>query len=389
MKNHLISTLQPGKYFTMPAYLDDHYILLSPEVPLTQEIIDRLRRWGFEYVLSDGDLSDKMGATPESAADAAADTPTAVLDSNVKELANRELADKVFRKMVEFTEKIFTDFVSSGAIPVKAVSDEVRAYLDAVRDNKNHILRLTELEYPKKNYLVIHSVKTAIIGMAIGMALKLPNHRLIELGSSLLLHEIGMIRLPPKIYMTEKALSPEERKAITAHTLLGFKVLKANDYPMSVCLAVLESHENLDGTGYPRNLTGDKISLYAKIIAVASSYVAMSSTRPFRGPLDGHNALLELLKNKGKRYDELILRSLIQTVSLYPIGTYVELANGALGMVIAPHNENPRTPTVRLVKSPGGEIYAENPIIDTSREGVTIKRSLSSEEAQVLRGALN
>ena len=382
MKDHLISTLQAGKYLTMPSFLDDEFILTAPEVPVSQELIDRLGRWGFDYIYSDGTPTDKMGVQTDQAAES---VPSSVLDNNLKDHALMQKSIDTFRELTDFTEKLFTTFVTRGELPVKEVSNEIRELIEIIKEQKTYIIRITELSMNEKNYLVVHSVKATILGITLGIVLKLPNHRLIELGSAILLHEIGMIKLPPQIYMTDKKLTPEERKAITAHTLLGFKVLKTNDYPMSVCLAVLESHENLDGSGYPRGLTGDKISLYAKIIAVVSSYAAMVSDRPFRRALDGHNTILELLKNKGRRYDELVLRALIQTVSLYPMGTFVELANGGKGMVVQVNSENPKAPFVKLYKSPADELYAEQPVVDSSREGVTIRRSLTVEESLRLK----
>ena len=389
MNTHLVSTVEPGKYFTMPAYLDDEFILTSPEVPVSEELINRLIAWGFEYILCDGSPSDKMtGLSAASSTSTEGAPPAAMLENQFKEQAQFKEAEACFQTMVEFSEKVFMDFVTKNDISVKDVSNRVRDLIEEVRQHKNHLLRITELNYPGKNYLVVHSVKSLLLGLSLGIVLKLPNHRLIELGASLLLHEIGMIRLPPGLYMTNKSLTPEEKKAITAHTLLGFKILKGFDFPMSVCLGVLESHEHIDGTGYPRALTGDKISLYAKVISVCSSYVAMSSERPFRGPADGHNALLELLKNKGKRYDEVVLKALIQTVSLYPVGILVELNNNAKGMVVQVNSENPRAPFVKLFVSPENEVYSEYPLIDTGREGLTIRRPLSPQETVELKKRL-
>ncbi|KGE73642.1 HD-GYP domain-containing protein [Spirochaeta lutea] len=382
MKEHLITTLQPGKHFSQPAYLDEKYILLSPEVPITDDLISLLAEWDYDYVYCDGDQTDKDSINTANAGEGLAGN---TLEHKLKDQALFEEAAQEFRSLADFTEKLFTSFVTRNELPVKDVSSRVRDAIEVIRENRSYIVRITEMDYPGKNYLVLHSVKSLIIGTTIGLSLKLPNHRLIELGSALLLHEIGMVKLPPKIYMSDKPLTPEERKAITAHTLLGFKVLKAEGYPMSVCLGVLESHENMDGSGYPRGLTGDKISLYAKIIGVVSSYAALSSERPFRQAVDGHSSILELLKNRGKRYDELVLRALIQNLSIYPLGTFVEINGGAKGMVVQTNPERPKAPVVKLLISGSNEVFAEMPLVDTAKEGAGIVRSLNVEEARVLK----
>jgi len=382
----LLSTIEANKYLSLPAYLDDDYILTAPEVPVSEELLARVREWGFEYILSDGELSDRMGGISASTN---SDAPAgASLESQFREQQQFKEAEFTFREMADFTETIFTNYVTKNELSVKEVSNNVRDLIDKFRAQRAHLIRITELTYPGKNSLVIHSVKSLILGISLGIILKLPNHKLIELGSALLLHEIGMIRLPPGLYMSNKKLSPEEHKAITAHTILGFKILKTADFPMSVCLAILESHENIDGSGYPRSLTGDKISLYGKIISVCSSYVAMSSERPFRDAANGHSSLVELLKSKGKRYDELVLKALVQAVSLFPVGIIVELENNAKGMVVQVNPENPRAPMVKLFTSPEGEVYSEYPLIDSSRDGLGIKRALPISEVQELKNTL-
>jgi HD-GYP domain-containing protein (c-di-GMP phosphodiesterase class II) len=260
---------------------------------------------------------------------------------------------------------MFTSFVTRNELVEGPISDIVKRAIDMGKTHRRHILRLPELSSPGKNYIVNHSAKTAILAVSVGGVLRLPTHKLIELGTASLLHEIGMIRLPPNLYMSNAELTDQERKAITAHTVLGFKILRQFSFPMSVSLAVLECRENVDGSGYPRSLTGDKISMYAKIIMVSGSYAAITSDRPFRSAVDGHAAILDMLKRKDQMYDETVLRALLADLAIFPLGTCVELQNGSKGIVVDNQPANPRTPTVRVVAGPNGEPYAEQQIVDT------------------------
>ena len=235
----------------------------------------------------------------------------------------------------------------------------------------------------EKNYIVNHSAKTTILAVSAGLAIRMPPHKLIELGTAALLHEIGMIRLPPQIYMSDRQLKAQERKAISAHPVLGFKILRQFSFPLSISLAVLECRENVDGSGYPRGITGDKMSLYAKIISVTAAYAAMTSPRPYRGPLSGHEALMEMLKQKGRVYDDTVLRALIVDLSIFPIGTYVQLSGGQKGMVVESNRSNARAPRVRVIAGPKGEIYAEQQVVDTgSSPDLAVARALQREEFQ-------
>ncbi len=371
MRKFAVSTLEPGHYFTKPLYLDDRYVLLSPETPITSEMIERLRHWSYQEVLSDGEQVEK----PIALNDERGETISVSVDRDVKENALFREAESYYGELLGFVERLFTNFVTRNELAERQISEMVKRAIDMVRSHRRYILRLSDMKAPDKNYIVAHTSKTTIAALAIGMTIRLPSHKLIELGTAAVLHEIGMIRLPPQLYMSQKKLAEKEMRAISAHTVLGFKILRAASFPMSVCLAVLECRENVDGTGYPRTLTGEKIGLYAKIIMVAGSFAAITSARPYREPLDGHSAIVEMLKQRGRMYDETVLKALISNLSIYPIGTHVELANGTRGMVVDTNADNARAPMVRVIAGPHGEQYAEQPVVDTS----------SSEEYRVVR----
>ena len=376
MNTFPVSTLEVDHYFTRPVYLDDKYILLTPETPITRELIDRLKEWSYPHVLSDGEPVEKpIAGTAESG-----ETISVSVDQDLKETALFREAEAFYGELLGFVERVFTNFVTRSEISERLVGDMVKRVIEMVRSHRRYILRLSEMNAPDKNYIVAHSSKTTIVSVAIGMTLRQPPHKLIELGTAALLHEIGMIRLPPQLYMSQKQLSGKERQAISAHTVLGFKILKQISFSMSVCLAVLECRENVDGSGYPRKLTSEKISLYAKVIMVAGSYSAMTSKRPYRDSMDGHNAILEMLQQRGKMYDETVLKALIANLSIYPIGTHVQLADGTRGMVVDTNAENARAPLVRIISGPSGEVYAEQPVVDTASDPERrVVRALSAE----------
>jgi HD-GYP domain-containing protein (c-di-GMP phosphodiesterase class II) len=177
-----------------------------------------------------------------------------------------------------------------------------------------------------------------------------------------------MIRIPESIYMSDKPLSDRERQAITAHPILGFKMLMEANFPAPIYLAILEHHENINGTGYPRKITGDKISPYGKILSVACAYEAATSKRPYREGQDGHSGIMDMLKDMNKRYDDKVLRALVFTLSIYPIGTFVLLSNNAKGYVVKTDSENPKYPTVKLIVNEKDVPYIEQPLFKPGRE---------------------
>ena len=386
MQDLLVSQIEAGKFFTQEVFLDEKYILLSPETPISEELLDRLSRWGFERVKTGGSQAEKPSTAAQTAG--ATEAPLTLMDQDIKDREAMEEANKEFRSLIEFTEKTFSRYVTAGELPQRAIGDKMKETIDLIRERRKYILRLTELDTGAKNYIVDHSTKTALLSIAVGMSMKRPPHKLIELGTAALLHEIGMIRLPANIYMTDKPLDPQEKKAITAHTVLGYKILKQFDFPAPICLAVLECREHMDGSGYPRGLPAEKISPYARILAVTSSYAAMISQRPFRPHTDGSTAMMEILKGKGSRYDQAAIRGLIMTLSLYPYGTFVQLKNGSAGMVIDIDPEQPRFPTVKLITDASGTVLKERPAIATTEDDYQVAGPLPHEEVQAIKSSL-
>lgn len=380
MKAYPVSQLESDSYFSKQAFLDENYILLSPETPVTNKLINRLKRWRYSQILSNGAIVD----SPKVAESPSAEGTTMSIDLDIREKTLMEEAQAFYAELTGFVEKMFTNFVTRDELVERPVSDMIKRTIDTVRSHRRQILRIADLHGEGKNYIVNHSAKTAILAVSVGMVLRLPPFKLIELGTAALLHEIGMIRLPPNLYMSDNPLSDQEKRALTAHTVLGFKILRQFSFPMTVSLAVLECKENVDGSGYPRNLTGDKISTYAKVIMVTGSYAALTSARPFRPAIPGHNALMDMLKRKAQMYDETILRALIANLSIYPLGTYVALANGNRGIVVDNSLEKPREPKVRVIAGPTGDPFAEQYIVDTSSaEELRVAEAISPDAVGV------
>ena len=372
MRKYSLSEIPRGSFFSEPVYLEKQFLLAAPEMPITEELIKILMDWEFLEVYSSGIPMDDYAAHK---AESGTDSTSSLGDSDKIMRAEEFYAD-----FLKYVEGLFTQAAIKNHLDFKPIADKIKTACDIVREDRRFLLRVQKntLSNPFDNYLASHAVKSTIISIIIGFYLKLPNHRLIELGVAALLHEIGMIKLPSQVYLSNRPLQPQEKKAIFSHPVLSFNLLKSFDFPLTVNLAALEHHERENGSGYPRKLTGDKISLYAKIIAVACSYEALSAQRPHKEAKDGYSGMLELLKNEGKQYDDTIVRALVFSLSIYPIGLYVLLSSGRKGLVVDVNPENPRYPIVQIF----GELTPDgkNKVIETTPDGITIVRPLTKEE---------
>jgi HD-GYP domain-containing protein (c-di-GMP phosphodiesterase class II) len=381
MNDFLVKDIQPNSFFTKTVYLDSSFVITAPEMPLTYEVIQILDKWSFKSLCSEGEPRNEYTKNSSGSEGKRAEDVTVVF-SQQSDSDKLEKAEEFYKGLLFFVENIFIRASVSDELDYKAVTEKIKDIVEYIKEDRRFLMRvLKSIEpAPDKNYLATHSVRSTIISIIIGTYLKLPNRRLIDLGVAALVHEAGMLKLPSNIYLNQRALNAQEQKAIITHPILGYSMLKSLDFPLAICLAALEHHERENGSGYPRRLLGEKISLYSKIIAVACSYEALNSKRPHKEAKDGYTGMLELLKNEGKRYDDTVVKALVLSLSIYPIGLYVLLSNGKKGQVVDVNPENPRFPVVQVFGefTPDGKIK----MMQTEQNVLTIVRPLNRSEIE-------
>ncbi len=379
VNTYAIKDLEAGSFFSAPLMLDEKFILLSPEMPLKKELVNALIDWDFREVRSEGlPGATRTEETISGEIEETSDEQGAATTSSSGEAEKFRAVHAFYKSFQTYIENLFTRYVTKGDINSAELTEWVKKLCEVIKEDRRYILRIQDQGDANQNYLALHTVRSTIIALVIGYTLKLPNHRLIELGVASVVHEVGMLKLPPQLYMTNRPLSPQERKAILTHPILGFNILKEQQFPLSICVAALEHHERENGLGYPRKLTGEKISLYSKIIAVACSYEAVTTARPYKNAKDGYSGMIDLLKNVGKQYDDKIVRALVYTLSIYPIGLYVLLTNGKKAQVIDVNPENPRFPIVQILDDPFPDGRLQQ--METVQNGIHILRPLTREE---------
>lgn len=170
----------------------------------------------------------------------------------------------------------------------------------------------------KDPYTKDHSKYVSEYAAAIGHELGLPAEDVNQLRLGGLLHDVGKIGIPDDILKKMDSLTKEEFQEIYKHPQIGFKIVeKVSFKSKEVLRAIIEHHERLDGSGYPLGLRGNEISLVGRIMAVADSFHAMISNRPYRLALSHDKAFEELTKFANTQYDDRCVNAL---KSLYAKG---------------------------------------------------------------------
>jgi len=202
-----------------------------------------------------------------------------------------------------------------------------------------------------------------------------------------LVHDVGMVKLPPTLLGQNGPLDDQQRRTIETHPILGTE-MAARVTPSTSWLveAAGQHHERLDGTGYPAGLRDLQIKSLIRLLSVCDVYAAMCQPRAHRAALDTRTALTDtlLLAEKGS-LDQTQAERLLQ-LSFYPVGSLVELSDGAVGLVVATHQARsdlnaPARPVVAVLTNSRGQMLPGPRHVDLAEiEGRSILRGLTVAE---------
>ncbi len=399
MNSYVVADLKPDIYFSSEVQLDNSFVLLHPITPLSNELIKALSDWGFKEIFSEGSISNVSVREPETEGTTeqveVIPQDTSALNERLKDNiakitehvdANTNKFDSVkavYNEYLNYIKIVYTRYATHKELQYKPLYEAVKDLCIFINQNRRHILRInSNSESDNKDFLIFHSMRSTVFAIIIGIQLKIPLSKLTEIGVACILHEIGMVKLPPQFYMTNRVLTPAEKKTIFTHPVLSYDIIKSYDFPLSISIAALEHHEKEDGSGYPRKLEGKNISLYAKIISIACSFEAITAPRHHRSAQSSHDAMVEMLKNTGKQYDETVIKALLYSMSLFPIGSYVYLSDGKIGLVADTNPEDPKNPIVQLLNEET-ENGAEK-FVKSGKGQYQISRVLTKEETDNL-----
>jgi len=159
----------------------------------------------------------------------------------------------------------------------------------------------------KDPYTVVHQRQVTRIACAIGQELGLAEDRLRDLYIAGALHDLGKLAIPSGLLAKSGKLTPLEFSLLKTHPQVAYNILKPIKLPGNAAEIILQHHERLDGSGYPRGLTGYEIFLEARILGVADVIEAMCSHRPYRASLGLTVTLDELTRNQGVLYDAAVV----------------------------------------------------------------------------------
>lgn len=331
-----MSSLQPGMRLAKKIYNDGGLILLSENVELTSSIIKRLGMLGLNYVYISDPLTE---------------------DVIIEEVISDETRNKALRDIQTNFRKMTNPMVKGFVYPYlgKSFQNVVENILDDISSREDAMIMMMNMN-SLDEYLYRHSLNVCIYTILMGRTQGYSPSELTALGLGALLHDVGKVLVPQSILQKSGKLTNDEYEQVKHHAEYGYMMLKDEaGIPLSAAHCAYQHHERMNGSGYPRQLKGDDIHDYARWIAIADSYDAMTTHRVYRSALLPHQAAEILYVGCGQLYEKEKLDVFRDKVAVYPLGITVKINTGETGIVVKIHHHLPQRPILRIVTDPDGE----------------------------------
>lgn len=234
-------------------------------------------------------------------------------------------------------------------LEVKDIQEIVADYLNRMQDNQNMLLQMVMLK-DLDPYSVRHSLNVTVLATLLGSKLGLSRKELQLLGVGAMLHDVGKLEVPAEILLKPGKLTAEEFAVIKRHPQAGYERLDGVVME-EVRRVARDHHERCNGSGYPRGLRREEISLAARCVAIADVYDAVTTDRCYRPRYLPHEGMeLLMMESTLGNLDLDLVRVFLQAIASYPVGSRVKLSTGETALVIAQEPEVPMRPVVKVLK---------------------------------------
>ncbi|HAF01005.1 MAG TPA: phosphodiesterase [Methylophilaceae bacterium] len=321
--------------------LDDQTDLKKLKSSAIQEVVIDTSKG--KDVLEENEVVEVVPPTPS---ELVAETPKVAKIESISAQQEYAQAARIIKQSRQAVLSMFKDVRLGKAVSAETMMPLVEEISASITRNEGALISLVRLK-TQDDYTYMHCVAVSALMIALAKKLYLSEAETKQAGLAGLVHDVGKAAISTEILNKPGALTEDEFKMIKLHPEKGHALLLKAGITDPVALDVcLHHHEKMNGLGYPKQLTGEEISLFAKMGAVCDVYDAITSNRPYKAGWEPGMSLKRMAQWEG-HFDDDVFKAFVKSVGIYPIGSVVLLKSGRLAVVI---DQSPKTLLQPIVK---------------------------------------
>lgn len=319
-----VNRVKEGDVLGRTIFSHDGRVLLGRGMPLNSSYIARLKELGISIVFVD--------------------------DEETKDVVIEDVISEEHRREALITLQHSGEAVRIGKdLDGFKVKRAINNIIEDILFQKEIFLSLTDMR-SYDNQVYAHSVSVCVLATILGKALELSKENLEALAIGALFHDIGTVMLPKELLAKREVFSAKEDELFKSHTEQGFEILRTKrELNLLSAHIAFQHHERMNGSGYPRKLSGDRIHLLAQIVGLADFYDNLVNDGPGHSRTLPHEACEIVMSCANKLFPHHLVVTFLKHIAAYPTGCTVNLNTGETGIVVDQNKSLPMRPVVRVL----------------------------------------
>jgi HD-GYP domain-containing protein (c-di-GMP phosphodiesterase class II) len=351
-----------GGWMSHPFPLSSFKISSDEQIATIRALGLKKLRWSPERSDVPGEADDDGAAASQATSDQPPAEPIVVIASATEDPAARARRLALARTEAEAAAlRVCERQYQEACRDLRRVNDSLAGEPDRARDS---VLALTRalldkmlieadlcvrvLGEPSGDRHSAHAINVTVVSLLLAKALKLTESEMTDLGAGALLHDMGKLALPDRMRLPHDDFTSAEASLYRDHVGHGISQGRRMNLPPGALLVVAQHHELADGTGFPKGVTAERMSVASRIVSLVNYYDNLCNAATPSKSLTPHEALSRMFAQARNKFDSAILNGFIHMMGIYPPGSLVQLSDDRYAMVTSVNSARPLKPQVRV-----------------------------------------
>lgn len=337
MKEVFVDDLKGTEILAVPVITESNVVLIQSDTILKQEYIDKLKEHNQLLVYVKDDIANTTA-------------------DGTRHIFN---IDETINRTQEIVGKVLDRHIYKRNSDLSIIGEAAEEIIDSVISDPDVINSMTEIRNISTD-LYTHCINVCSLSTVMALKLKMTKKQVKNIAMGAILHDIGLKYIQaPYIDVSEDELSPKDELEYKKHTIYGYSSIQDENWISDISKEIiLLHHENIDGTGFPFQHNGSKIKMEIRIVSVCDEFDSLISGIGNK-QLKMYQAIEYMKVHAEREYDGAIVKKLLESVAVYPVGMQVLTNENEVGEVIRQNKDVADRPVMKMVRHSDGSPYTE------------------------------